>query len=64
MSEVISIDPQILGGTPVFRGTRVPLQTLIDYFDIARYVTLMHVDKLDKYDKGSVMEFWKRRNIF
>ena len=25
-------DPDILGGTPVFRGTRVPVQTVIDYF--------------------------------
>ena len=24
-------DPEILGGTPVFRGTRVPFQTLLDY---------------------------------
>ena len=24
---------QILGGTPVFRGTRVPVQTLIDYLE-------------------------------
>ena len=23
-------DPEIMGGTPVFRGTRVPVQTLID----------------------------------
>jgi uncharacterized protein (DUF433 family) len=28
---VIHIDPEILGGTPVFVGTRVPLQALIDY---------------------------------
>jgi uncharacterized protein (DUF433 family) len=26
-------DPEILGGTPVFRGTRVPLQTLFDYLE-------------------------------
>lgn len=26
-------DPEILGGTPVFRGTRVPFQTLIDYLE-------------------------------
>lgn len=25
-------DLDILGGTPVFRGTRVPVQTLLDYF--------------------------------
>ncbi len=28
---VIHCDPDILGGTPVFVGTRVPLQNLIDY---------------------------------
>jgi uncharacterized protein (DUF433 family) len=28
---VVHIDPDILGGTPVFVGTRVPLQALIDY---------------------------------
>ena len=28
---VIQSDPEILGGTPVFVGTRVPFQSLIDY---------------------------------
>lgn len=31
MSSVISVSPDILGGTPVFAGTRVPVQTLLDY---------------------------------
>ena len=31
--EVIVKDPDILGGTPVFRGTRVPVQTLFDYLE-------------------------------
>ena len=26
-------DPEILGGTPVFLGTRVPVQTLFDYLE-------------------------------
>ncbi len=26
-------DPQVLGGEPVFRGTRVPFQALIDYLE-------------------------------
>lgn len=26
-------DPDILGGTPVFAGTRVPAQTLLDYLE-------------------------------
>ena len=33
MNSVISTDPEILGGTPVFAGTRVPVQALIDYFE-------------------------------
>lgn len=31
MSQVINIDPEIMGGTPVFKGTRVPIETLFDY---------------------------------
>ena len=27
----ITVDPEVLSGTPVFRGTRVPVQTLMDY---------------------------------
>jgi uncharacterized protein (DUF433 family) len=30
---VVHSDPEIMGGTPVFRGTRVPFQTLIDYLE-------------------------------
>ena len=32
-TDVISIDPEILGGTPVFEGTRVPIQVLFDHLD-------------------------------
>lgn len=31
MGEVITRDPEIMHGTPVFRGTRVPVQTMFDY---------------------------------
>ena len=30
---VIHSDPQIMGGTPVFVGTRVPFDTLLDYLE-------------------------------
>jgi uncharacterized protein (DUF433 family) len=30
---VIVRNPEILGGTAVFRGTRVPFQTLLDYLE-------------------------------
>jgi len=29
----ITIDPEIMGGTPVFSGTRVPIQALFDYVE-------------------------------
>jgi len=32
-SSVVRSDPEILGGTPVFVGTRVPVQALIDYIE-------------------------------
>ncbi len=30
---VISCSPEVMGGTPVFSGTRVPVQTLLDYLE-------------------------------
>ena len=30
---VVQSDPEISGGTPVFRGTRVPVRTLFDYLE-------------------------------
>ena len=30
-TDLITIDPEITGGTPVFTGTRVSIQTLFDY---------------------------------
>jgi uncharacterized protein (DUF433 family) len=33
MREVVHTDPNILGGTPVFAGTRVPAKSLFDYLE-------------------------------
>jgi len=33
VTDIIERDPDILGGTPVFVGTRVPVQTLFDYLE-------------------------------
>lgn len=33
MKKIVTIDPDVLGGTPVFAGTRVPIQTLFDYIE-------------------------------
>jgi uncharacterized protein (DUF433 family) len=41
---IISRDPEIMGGTPVFCGTRVPVQTLIDYLEAG--------DSIDEFLQG------------
>jgi len=33
LSQVVHSDPEILGGTPVFVSTRVPVQSLFDYLE-------------------------------
>ena len=38
---VVQSDPKILGGTPVFVGTRVPVQVLFDYLEAG--------DSLDRF---------------
>ncbi len=32
-NDLITIDPEILGGTPVFKGTRLPVKTLFEYLE-------------------------------
>ena len=31
--KIIACDPDVMGGTPCFAGTRVPVQTLLDYLE-------------------------------
>jgi uncharacterized protein (DUF433 family) len=31
--ELITVNPNILGGAPVFKGTRVPVRTLFEYLE-------------------------------
>ena len=33
LAEVVAIDPEVMHGTPCFTGTRVPVQTLIDFLE-------------------------------
>ncbi len=37
-NSIISISPDIMGGTPVFKGTRVPIQTLLDYLEAGEFI--------------------------
>jgi uncharacterized protein (DUF433 family) len=33
VNEVVQISPDVMSGTPVFRGTRVPVKTLLDHLE-------------------------------
>ncbi len=33
LKDLINIDPEVLGGQPVFRGTRVPLESFFDHLE-------------------------------
>jgi uncharacterized protein (DUF433 family) len=38
LNQLITKDPDVLGGTPVFRGTRVPFQNLLDYLEAGQMI--------------------------
>lgn len=42
--QVVSRNPEVMGGTPVFAGTRVPVQTLLDYLEAG--------DSIDEFLEG------------
>ena len=57
--QIISRDPEVMGGTAVFCGTRVPVQTLLDYLEAG--------DSIDEFLGGfpsvkreQVIEFLER----
>ena len=35
---VVSCNAEVMGGAPVFRGTRVPVQTLLDYLEVGESI--------------------------
>ena len=51
---VIVSDPEILGGVPVFRGTRVPFDALLDYLEGGRTI-LEFVDDFPTVSMDSVI---------
>jgi uncharacterized protein (DUF433 family) len=61
--EVIARDPEILGGRPVFRGTRVPVEILFD--NLADGLTLDEIlqayPSLDRQDAITVLELARER---
>ena len=53
--KVINIDPEILGGTPVFYGTRVPIKNLFDYLETGESIETF-LDDFDGVKKEQVIK--------
>ena len=58
---VIHSNPNILGGTPVFVGTRVPVQALLDYLEGGESLDtfLDHFPSVDREQAVAVLELAK-----
>ena len=55
-SRIISSDPKVMGGTPVFKGTRVPVQTLMDYLEAGESISDF-LDGFPTVTKAQVIAF-------
>ena len=51
---VINIDPEILGGTPVFFGARVPIKNLFDYLETGDTIEIF-LDDFEGVSKSQVI---------
>ena len=62
MEKVIHIDSDILGGTPVFWGTRVPVKNLFDYLGTGETVEdfLQDFETVKRHQALRVIELSKR----
>ncbi len=54
-SSVFHSDPEILGGTVVFKGTRVPLQNLMDYLE-GGYTLDEFLDDFPSVSRGQAIQ--------
>jgi uncharacterized protein (DUF433 family) len=52
---IINIDPEILGGTPVFYGTRVPIKNLFDYLESGESIDFF-LDDFDGVQREQVVK--------
>ena len=61
----IEVDPEIMSGVPVFRGTRVPVESLFEYFadDMSLEEFLECFPTVRRADAIAVLEHSKRELI-
>ena len=55
LTKVINIDAEILGGTPVFNGTRVPIKNLFDYLETGESIDTF-VQDFDTVSREQVLK--------
>ncbi len=58
LNNIIVLDPDILNGTPVFKGTRVPVKNLFDYLEAGDSVDKF-LEDFDYIPKESVLSILK-----
>ena len=61
LGKIINIDPEILGGTPVFSGTRVPVKNLFDYLEAGKSIDLF-IEDFDTINKEQVLQLLELTN--
>lgn len=61
-NHIINIDPEIMSGTPVFHGTRVPIKNLFDYLESGETIEgfLDDFEGVKKEQVIKVLEFSNR----
>ncbi len=59
--KVINIDKEILGGTPVFNGTRVPIKNLFDCLETGETIDEF-LDDFPSVKREQVVEIWNFQN--
>jgi uncharacterized protein (DUF433 family) len=57
--QLVTRSPDVLGGVPVFYGTRVPVKTLIDYISQGETIDTF-LDDFPSVERGQVMRFLER----
>ena len=55
INSIINIDHEILGGTPVFSGTRVPIKNLFDYLETGESIQTF-LDDFEGVKKSQVIK--------
>lgn len=65
MTNVINRDPEILGGTPVFMGTRVPVRILFEHLEAGDSLDVFLDDfpSVNKEQAKAVLELAKQQVI-